>query len=123
MKLHYFHGRGPLRVLVMSRDERRVELHIKSLGDDTWALVAMIGSKTHQPERHQCQGPYRSVAQAEAMLRGVAGSLLGKRYQAEPEAHVVWSVVAQRIARRIRQDRDAYPGGYRFAPEQHEPIE
>ncbi|MBS3805564.1 MAG: hypothetical protein KGY54_13525, partial [Oleiphilaceae bacterium] len=90
---------------------------------ESWALVAMSGSKAHQPERHQCQGPYRSLAQAEAMLRGVAGSLLGKSYEAEPEAHVVWSVVAQRIARRIRRDREAYSGVFRLGPDQYEPIE
>jgi hypothetical protein len=123
MKLHYFHGRGPLRALVMTRDDRRVELHIKNLDDDIWTLVAMSGATAHQPDRLRCQGPYRSAAQAEAMLRGVAGSLLGKNYQAKPEAHVVWSVAAQRIARGIRRDRDGQSGHYRFDSDRCEPID
>ncbi|WP_166266730.1 hypothetical protein [Marinobacter caseinilyticus] len=122
MKLHYFHGRSPLRVLVMTRRERRVELHIKNVGDDIWALVAMSGPDEHQPERHRCQGPYHTAAQAEAALRGVAGALLGESYEARPEHHVVWSVTAQRLARSIRRDRDANAGDYRFDPDQHEPI-
>ncbi|WP_404365469.1 hypothetical protein [Marinobacter sp.] len=122
MKLHYFHGRGPLRALVMTRDERRVELHIKNVGEDIWALVAMGGPAVQQPERHRCQGPYHSASQAEAALRGVAGSLLGAGFEARPEIHVVWSVVAQRLARSIRNDRDASEGDYRFDPDQHEPI-
>ena len=44
MKLHYFHGRGPLRALVMVREQRRVELFIKPVGEDIWALVALSGS-------------------------------------------------------------------------------
>ena len=122
MKLHYFHGRGPLRTLVLTRRERRVELHIKSVGGDTWALVAMSGPAVQHPERHRCQGPYHSAAQAEAALRGVAGALLGESYEAHPESHVVWSVVAQRLARSIREDRDANEGNYHFDPDQHEPI-
>lgn len=122
MKLHYFHGRSPLRVLVMTRRERRVELHIKSVGDEVWALVAMSGPDEQQPERHRCQGPYHSAGQAEAALRGVAGALLGQSYEARPEDHAVWSVTAQRLARTIRRDRDANTGSYQFDPDQHEPI-
>lgn len=122
MKLHYFHGRGPLRVLVMTRQERRVELHIKPVGEQTWALVAMAGEGEHQPERHRCHGPYRSIAQAEAALRQVAGSLLESGYQAQPESHVVWSVRAQRLARDIRRDRDAHEGKSPFDPDPHEPL-
>lgn len=122
MKLHYFHGRAPLRALVLTRRERRIELHIKNVGGGIWALVAMSGPDDHQPERHRCQGPYRSASQAEAALRGVAGSLLGESYEAQPEAHPVWTVAAQRLARTIREDRDASEGGYRFDPDQHEPI-
>ncbi len=122
MKLHYFHGRSPLRVLVLARRERRVELHIKNIGEDIWALVAMSGADEHPPERHSCQGPYHSAAQAEAALRAVAGTLLGESYDARPADHVVWSVVAQRLARSIRRDRDASTGNYQFDPDQHEPI-
>ncbi|MDX1801711.1 MAG: hypothetical protein R3303_12325 [Marinobacter sp.] len=123
MKLHYFHGRSPLRALVLGRRERRVELHIKNVSEDIWALVAMSGSDEHPPEHHRCQGPYRSAAQAEAALRAVAGSLLGESYDARPDAHVVWSVVAQRLARSIRRERDASTGRYPFDPDQHEPFE
>lgn len=122
MKLHYFHGRGPLRALVMTRRDRRVELHIKNVGDGVWCLVAMSGPAAQHPERHRCQGPYHSAGQAEAALRGVAGALLGESYEAHPESHVVWSVVAQRLARSIRENRDANEGNYQFDPDQHEPI-
>ena len=107
MKLHYFHGRGPLRALVMVREQRRVELFIKPVGEDIWALVALSGAVDGQPEKHRCQGPYRSIAQAEAVLRSVAGALMGQDYQPQPNDYVVWSVMAQRLARTIRTDRDA----------------
>lgn len=122
MKLHYFSVGSPLRALVMRRDDRRIELHVKPVGEEIWALVLLSGPATGQPERHKCQGPYRSAAQAEAALRGVAGSLLAQSYDPEPKAHVVWSVNAQRHARTIRRDRDAGEGGYAFDPDQHEPL-
>lgn len=122
MKLHYFHGRGPLRSLVMTRGERRVELHVKTVGEEIWALVALSGSNTQQPDKHRCQGPYHSITQAESALRGIAGALLEDDYQPRPGEHVVWSVTAQRLARNIRTDRDASEGNYQFDPDQHEPI-
>ncbi|MCL7943016.1 hypothetical protein [Marinobacter sp. ATCH36] len=122
MKLHYFHGRGPLRSLVMLRDQRRVELFIKPIGDNVWALVALSGSLNGQPEKHRCQGPYRSITQAESVLRSVAGALMGKDYQPQPHDYVVWSVMAQRCARTIRIDRDASAGTFHFDPDQYEPI-
>lgn len=122
MKLHYFHGRGPLRALVMIRDQRRVELFIKPVGEETWALVALSGPVGGQPEKHRCQGPYRSITQAEAVLRSVAGALLESGYQPQPQDYVVWSVMAQRCARTIRTDRDASVGTFQFDPDQYEPI-
>lgn len=106
----------------MVRDLRRVELFIKPVGDDIWALVALSGSMDGQPEKHRCQGPYRSVAQAEAVLRSVAGALMGQNYQPHPQDYVVWSVMAQRLARTIRTDRDASAGSFHFDPDQYEPI-
>ncbi|MAA64545.1 MAG: hypothetical protein CL581_07195 [Alteromonadaceae bacterium] len=122
MKLHYFNGKSPLRALVLQRDGRRIELHVKPVGEDTWALVALSGPDNGQPEWHKCQGPYRSASQAESALRGVAGSLLAKSYDPAPSLHVVWTVSAQRHARTIRRDRDASEGHYIFDPEQHEPL-
>ena len=122
MKLHYFSGRSPLRALVMKRGERRIELHVKPVGEETWALVALSGTNHGQPERHKCQGPYKSASQAEAALRGVAGSLLAQSYEPAPKAHAVWTVNAQRHARTIRRDRDANAGVYVFDPDQHEPL-
>ena len=123
MKLHYFHGRGPLKSLVLGRAQRRVELHIKAVGDEIWALVALSGKEHGQPDRQRCQGPYHSSRQAEAALRGIAGALLGQSYDACPQAHAVWSVAAQRLARTIRTERDAHTGNYLFDPEQIEPID
>lgn len=106
----------------MVRDQRRVELYIKPVGEDIWALVALSGSVDDQPEKHRCQGPYRSITQAEAVLRSVAGALMGQDYQPQPHDYVVWSVVAQRLARTIRTDRDASAGSFHFDPDQYEPI-
>lgn len=121
MKLHYFHGPGPLRALILGRDDRRVELYIKQVGDDAFALVALAGARTQHPDRTKCQGPFRSAPQAEAALRGIAGSLLSQNYQMERQ-HPIWSVQAQRLARRIREERGANVGDYQFDPDQHEPI-
>lgn len=123
MKLHYFHGRSPLRALVLIRQGRRVELHIKPVGEDVWALVALGGPQQQPPERHRCQGPYHGPAQAEAALRGAAGSLLESGYLPHPESHVVWSVMAQRLVRHLRHERDADTGRYRFDPYPHEPLD
>lgn len=122
MKLHYFHGRGPLRELVLTRRERWVELHVKAVGDEAWAVVALSGTCAGQPEKHRCQGPYRSVAQAEAALRGIAGALLGDSFEPRPGEHVVWSVTAQRLARTIRTDSAGNGSSCHFDPDQYEPI-
>lgn len=122
MKLHYFHGRSPLRHLVLSREGWRIELHVKPVGEDVWALVALSGAQDSQPQRRKCQGPYHSASQAEAALRGVAGSLMGDAFTPNPHTHAVWSVQAQREARTIRKGRSENAGDYAFDPDQHEPL-
>lgn len=122
MKLHYLHTGESLRVLVMVRDERRVELHVKPIGEDTWALVALAGDPGYQPARHKCQGPYHDPAQAEAALRAVAVALLEQGYRVVREVHAIWTVQAQKVARAIRDRREANAGDYVFDPDQHEPI-
>lgn len=101
MKLHYFHGRGPLKSLVMVKGEHRLELFIKPVGGAAWALVALSGPGHSQPERQLCQGPWKTQARAESVLRSTAGTLMGDGYQPCPSDFVVWSVVAQRLARAI----------------------
>ncbi|MCK7550550.1 MULTISPECIES: hypothetical protein [Marinobacter] len=123
MKLHYFHGRSPLRALVLVREERRVELYVKQVGADIWALVALSGTDAGQPEKQRCQGPYRSVGRAEAVLRAIAGALLEDDYDPRPADHVVWSVSAQRLARNLRTDTAAIDSRYLFDPDQYEPID
>jgi len=119
MKLRYFHGPGPLRGLIMTRDSRRVELYIKQIDDEAYALVALAGEPQHQPDRSKCQGPYRTAPQAEAALRGIAGSLLEKDY-AMARHHPIWAVQAQRLARQIRDERRA--GECAFEGDQSDPI-
>lgn len=122
MKLHYFHGPGPIRALVLLKEDRRVELYIKKVGEDTWALVALSGGQHGQPDRSGCQGPYRSVTRAEAVLRHTVGSLLGTGHQPCREDPVIWSVFAQRLARTIRLESEASQGNYQLDPDQFEPI-
>ncbi len=122
MKLHYFHGRGPLRSLVLMRQQRRVELHVKKVDAEIWSLVVMAGSAGGQPDTTRCQGPYRSIERAESVLRGVAGALLGEGYEPRPEETSVWAVGAQRLARDIRRQADANAGRYVFDPDQYEPT-
>ena len=122
VKLHYFHGRAPLRALVLVREERRVELYVKQVGESTWAVVALTGTDTGQPQKQRCQGPYRSVGRAEAVLRAIAGALLEDDYDPRPADHVVWSVMAQRLARSLRTDSMAIDARYLFDPDQYEPI-
>ncbi|MEX2474641.1 hypothetical protein [Marinobacter sp.] len=122
MKLHYFHGRTPLRALVMVRGERRVELYVKQVAADAWALVALSGADTGQPQKQRCQGPFRSVARAEAVLRVIAGALLEDNYEPKPADPVVWSVSAQRLARNLRTDNAAIDSHCLSDPDQYEPI-
>jgi hypothetical protein len=127
MKLHYFHGRGPLKSLVMMRGENRLELFIRPVGGAAWALVALTGPDHGQPERQFCQGPWKTQAKAESVLRSTAGALMGSGYQPYPSDYVVWSVVAQRLARGIGVNPEAGAAvrSRQFVPdpEQFEPLE
>jgi len=122
MKLHYFHGRGPLKALVMVRGADRLELHIRPLADDGWVLVALSGPAQGQPARHHCQGPYQTLARVESVLRSTAGTLMGLGFEPCPSDHVVWPVVAQRLVRSLR-DFPGDRGSCRVPdPEHFEPI-
>jgi hypothetical protein len=101
MKLHYFHGRSPLRDLVMVKEGQRIELHIRPVGDGRWGLVALSGPNQGRPDSQFCRGPWSTQARAESVLRSVAGTMMGKGYDPKPADYVVWSVTAQRLARAI----------------------
>lgn len=101
MKLHYFHGRSPLRDLVMVKDGQRIELHIRPVGDSHWGLVALAGPDQGRPDGQFCRGPWPTQARAESVLRSVAGTMMGKGYEPCPGDYAVWSVTAQRLARSI----------------------
>lgn len=122
MNLHYFHGRGPLKALVMLRREHRLELFIKPVGGNTWALVALTGPDRGQPERQHCQGPWTTLARAEAVLRSTAGALMGNGYEPRPSDYVVWSVTAQRLARTLRPDQGPGFDPHTLDPDQFEPL-
>jgi len=123
MKLHYLHTvDGTLRVLVLYRAGHRIELYIKSVDDGIWALVALAGDTDSQPARNKCQGPYHSADQAEAAVRGIGASLLSQGYRVENASNPRWPLPAQRLAREIRDGRQAHAGNYEFDPEQHEPL-
>lgn len=118
MKLHYFHGRGPLRELVMIRDGHRIELHIRPVGEGLWGLVALAGPDQGRPDGQFRRGPWKTQARAESVLRSVAGTMMGKGYEPCPGDYAVWSVTAQRLARTIgtadaehagRSDADSDP--------------
>lgn len=106
MKLHYFHGRSPLRVLVMLRGADRLELHIRPLADGGWVLVALSGPDQGQPAGHHCQGPYQTQSRVESILRSTAGNLMQQGFEPCPSDHVVWPVTAQRLVRSLRE----FPG-------------
>ncbi|WP_417567121.1 hypothetical protein [Marinobacter sp.] len=118
MKLHYFHGRGPLRELVMVMDGHRIELHIRPVGEGLWGLVALAGPDQGRPDGQFRRGPWKTQARAESVLRSVAGTMMGKGYEPCPGDYAVWSVTAQRLARTIgtadaehagRSDADSDP--------------
>lgn len=104
MKLHYFHGRGPLRHLVMISNGQRIELHIRPVGDGLWGLVALTGPDNGQPDGQLRRGPWKTAARAESVLRSLAGGLMGRGFEPCPADYAVWSVTAQRLARRIQAD-------------------
>lgn len=122
MKLHYFHGRSPLKSLVMVRREHRLELFIKPVGEDAWVLVALTGPDQGQPERQHCQGPLKTLARAESVLRSTAGALMGSGYEPRPSDYVVWSVTAQRLARTLRTGQGAGAHPKNLDPDQFEPL-
>ncbi|WP_286221459.1 hypothetical protein [Marinobacter apostichopi] len=122
MKLHYFHGREPIRVLVMVREQQRLELFIKPLAEQAWGLVVLAGPDQGRPERQQCQGPWKTLAQAESALRRTAGALMGNGYEARPSDYVVWSVTAQRLSRSIRADQSSRATTESVDPDQFEPL-
>ncbi|MBU2953140.1 hypothetical protein [Marinobacter sp. F3R08] len=101
MKLHYFHGRAPLKDLVMLRDDQRIELHIRPVGDGLWGLVALSGTDQERPSGQLLRGPWKTVVSAESTLRSIAGSMMGEGYDPKPDDYVLWSVAAQRLARTI----------------------
>lgn len=101
MKLHYFHGRGPLRHLVMINNGQRVELHIRPVTGGLWGLVALTGPDQGQPEGQLRRGPWKTQARAESVLRSVAGTLMERGFEPCPTDYVVWSVAAQRLVRLI----------------------
>ncbi|MBW0147811.1 PA4575 family protein [Marinobacter arenosus] len=122
MNLHYFHGRGPLKALVMVRRDHRLELFIRPVGEGTWALVALTGPDQGQPERKHCQGPWSTLARAESVLRSTAGALMGNGYEPRPSDYVVWSVTAQRLARALRPDQASGTDRHTLDPDQFEPL-
>lgn len=102
MNLHYFHGRSPLRVLVMVRGSLRLELFIKQVSERAWGLVILAGTDQGQPAGQRCQGPWTTLARAESALRSAAGTLMAGGYEARPSDYAVWSVAAQRVARNLK---------------------
>lgn len=119
MKLHYFHGRSPLRDLVMVKEGQRIELHIRPVSEGRWGLVALSGPDQGRPDGQFCRGPWPTQARAESMLRSVAGTMMGKGFDPMPGDYVVWSVTAQRLARVIGTpepelaDADAEPDQFK----------
>ena len=110
MKLHYFHGRGALRELVMVRDGHRIELHIRPVGSGLWGMEALAGPDRGRPDGQFRRGPWKTQARAESVLRSVAGTMMGKGYEPRPGDYAVWSVTAQRLARMIGTTGDEQAG-------------
>jgi hypothetical protein len=121
MKLHYFHGRSPLRDLVMVKESQRIELHIRPVGDGRWGLVALSGPDKGRPDGQFRRGPWSTQARAESVLRSVAGTMMGKGFEPCPADYVVWSVTAQRLARTIGMPDDA-PASPETDPDQFKPL-
>lgn len=122
MKLHYLHTGESLRVLVMQREARRVELHVRPLGPENWAMVALMGDPPEQPGRHRCQGPFQDAQAAERALRSMVQTLLVQGFSVERAVHPIWAVQAQRLARAIRDGGNVDVGDFLFDPDAHEPL-
>lgn len=122
MKLHYFHGRGPLKDLVMCREDQRIELHIRPVGEGLWGLVALSGPDKGRPGGQFLRGPWKTIASAESVLRSIAGTMMGKGYEPRPDDYVVWSVTAQRLARIICTQENDAAGKPATAPDQFDPL-
>lgn len=101
----------------MVRNARRVELHVRPVGEENWALVVLAGDPPHQPGRHKCQGPYQSTLKAERALRIMVQALLEQGFSVERADHPIWAVHAQRLARAMRDGREVDAGDYLFDPD------
>jgi len=76
---------------------RRIELHIKSNGDDTYSLLCFSGLSTFQPAKQKLQGPYHRQQQAVASARAIITCLFEQGFVVVTEP-VIWSLLAQQLA-------------------------
>lgn len=111
-----------MRVLVLLQDATRIELHVRTGGEEAWVLVALVGQPPEQPGRSKCQGPYRRSHQAEDALRCAARRLLAQGFTVERAVHPIWAVQAQRLARFIREHGKVPTGVCQDDPDPHDPL-
>ena len=104
-----------LQPLVLRRGQgERIEMHLRRDEEDRFTLFAFAGSGA-QPERTQQQGPYHSAEQALGARRAIATALVRQGY-AVSEVHDIWSLVAQRAMREVREAHARYKASYAFDP-------
>lgn len=100
MHLSYdFVAPDQIAVWVLTRQTRRIELHVREL--DSGAVLICLAGEGDTPSRQRTQGPFPSMDAARGARRAVAGALQTESFIYQ-EAAPLWSLAAQRAVQALR---------------------
>lgn len=115
MKLHYPKKPNQDGLILENKSHWRIEMVIKANEDDSFSLVAQSGLRDKPAELNKLQGPYQTLDQALAARGAIAQQLESKGVQ-QIDAQPIWSLQAQAVIKRLRQERGDNTGNYSFDP-------
>ncbi len=93
----------------------RIEMVIKANEDESFSMVAQSGLKDKPAELNKLQGPYQTLDQALAARGAIAQQWVSKGFE-RVDVSPIWSLQAQAVIKRLRQERGDNTGNYSFDP-------
>ncbi|WP_020208200.1 hypothetical protein [Gilvimarinus chinensis] len=103
--------------VVLTKNTRRVELHLRRDEDNITTLLAYAGAASlSTPERATAQSPYQNMDQAIGARRAIIQQLLNGDFQLQREGYPIWSLHAQRDIKQMRSLKVHSQVDYRFDP-------